>query len=267
MAYRELLHTALEVVNDAEALFRDGVGACPSVHKGPRDFATSVDLEIERLIRARLTAETGIEVFGEEHGGFFDQAKMWVVDPIDGTSNYAVGNPMCAILLSLVVESEPVVAVTSHPLLGRRITWAQGQEAKFNEQPVHSIGNRPAALGQLGVSSAVSGSLPPTHRAAAGDLLCQLAHGPFRPRITGSVGTDLAFVAQGVFDGAISLSPHVWDNAAGVALARAAGAVVTDLSGNPWTPQSHGVIAGAPEAHTFLLSTIKQTKSSSSSTF
>ena len=79
-----------------------------------------------------------------------------------------------------------------------------------------------------------------------------------RPRISGSVGVDLAFVALGIYQAAVSFSPHIWDNAAGVLLARSAGAVVTDTEGGPWTLDSTGAIVGTPAAHATVLSTMLQ---------
>jgi len=77
-----------------------------------------------------------------------------------------------------------------------------------------------------------------------------------RPRITGSVGIDLAYTAAGIFGGAVSFSPNIWDNAAGIFLCQAAGATVTDLYGNPWDHTSRGAIVGTARAHETILTTL-----------
>lgn len=80
-----------------------------------------------------------------------------------------------------------------------------------------------------------------------------------RPRMTGSVGIDSAFVAQGVFDGAVNFSPHPWDNATGALLVTAAGGVATDPEGNPWTAHSSGLVVGTSQVHAAILDSIERT--------
>ena len=71
--------------------------------------------------------------------------------------------------------------------------------------------------------------------------------------MTGSVGVDSAFVAQGVFDGVVNFSPHPWDNAAGALLIKAAGGIATDPEGNDWAPGARGLVAGTPQVHATIL--------------
>jgi myo-inositol-1(or 4)-monophosphatase len=73
----------------------------------------------------------------------------------------------------------------------------------------------------------------------------------------GSTGIDMAYTAAGALGGAISFGHHIWDHAAGVALVRAAGGVVTDLQGDPWTPASRSALAGVPGVHAELLEIVK----------
>lgn len=258
MDLRGYLEVAEKVTDEAEAMFVAGLGASPAEIKAAGDFATQVDLEVEATVRHLLRESTGIGVFGEEAGGDYDESAVWVVDPIDGTSNYAAGNPMCAILISLIIDGQPRVAVTSIPLLNRRLTAIDGEPVFVNgrEQPL--LTNRPPLVTQVGFSSVSSPHASGHPQGYRLDLLSRLATGPLRPRITGSVGIDLAFTAQGIFDAAVSFSPYMWDNAAGVALVRAAGGVVTDIDGAEWTPTSTGVVAGTPQAHEFIMGTMNE---------
>jgi myo-inositol-1(or 4)-monophosphatase len=75
----------------------------------------------------------------------------------------------------------------------------------------------------------------------------------------GSTGIDLVYVADGILGGAISFGGYVWDHAAGVALVRAAGGIVTTLAGEPWTPASRSVLAGAPGVHAEILEILRST--------
>ncbi|MGD7000939.1 inositol monophosphatase family protein [Corynebacterium halotolerans] len=254
----ELLKVAETVVAEAERMFIGGLGADPFELKAEGDFATEVDLKIETHLRRRLTELTAIPVFGEEAGGQKRQPMVWVVDPIDGTANYAAGNPMCSILVSLLVDGQPVVAVTAIPLLGRRLSAHEGSPLFLNGQPATPLRDRDKRVAQIGFSSVGSPLNSQFPSLVRQGLLSRLAETYLRPRITGSVGVDLAFTAQGIFGGAVSFSPHVWDNAAGVMLVRAAGGVVTDTEGRPWTPESAGVVAGNAQAHADILSTMDE---------
>lgn len=256
MDARELLSIAEATIDDAEAMFLAGVGAEPSKLKEPGDFATEIDLSIESHLRQMLTQFTGIPVIGEESGGDYSHQAVWIVDPIDGTTNFAAGNPMCSILVSLLVEGQPVAAVTSIPSLGRRLTAFQGSPLSVNGRPVAALRENDPLIAQVGLSS-ISAEQDSSYSSDLRQrVLAELSESYLRPRITGSVGVDLAFTAQGIFSGAISFSPHVWDNAAGILLVRAAGGVVTDVEGQEWTPDAVGVVAGTPQAHATIMSTM-----------
>lgn len=254
-----MLAVAVDAVKAAEEVFLDRIGAPPSVAKGEHDFATQADLDIESLLRVRLAA-TGIPVLGEEGGGDVHAERTWVVDPIDGTANYSVGNPMAAILVSLLVHGQPVVAVTSIPVVGRRLAVTEGGPITVNGEEITPDPNPDAIPAQVGFSSVASPSGSEFTSHFRQNLLAELASTFLRPRITGSVGVDLAFAATGTFGGALSLSPHPWDNAAGVLLARAAGRRVTDIHGEEWTPDSRGGVAGAPASHEAILTTIARVR-------
>ena len=229
------------------------LGAAPALYKGPGDFATEADLAVERILREELTGATGIEVYGEERGGEFHPEACWVVDPIDGTSNYSSGNPNCAILVSLVLDGQPVVAVTDAPLLGMRLTAVEGGPVLLGGETLPPVGQETAAAEQVGIGSIASDDrqrFPKDLRLA---LAGTLAETNLRPRISGSVGVDLAFVAQGIYQAAVSFSPYIWDNAAGVLLARCAGARATAADGTEWEPGKAGAIVGTQNAHERVL--------------
>lgn len=253
MNLTDLLAIAHAVIDDAEAMFLAGGGRDRIHSKGGGDFATHTDLEIERHLRDMLTLLTGISVYGEELGGRDESAPQWVIDPIDGTSNFAAGNPMSAILLSLVVDQQPVLAIASLPSLRYRLHAVEGGPLYVNGK-LHSpqtVDN--PILVQLGFGSIASPTDSRFPTQLRHDLLGELIDQFPRLRITGSVGVDLAFVALGIFGGAVTFSPHLWDNAAGVLLVRAAGGTVTGLDGQPWSGTSRGVVAGHPDVHRIIL--------------
>ncbi|EFK53655.1 inositol monophosphatase family protein [Corynebacterium genitalium] len=253
----EYLRIAEDAADKARRMFTEGLGAAPALHKGGGDYATEIDLQIESMLREQLAYTTGISVLGEEEGGVLRSDASWVVDPIDGTANFASGNPNCAVLISLVVDNQPVLSVTDIPLLDMRLTAREGSHVWLNDRQLPRLTDTPIVSNQVGVGAVGSDDtnrIPPDSRLR---LVKELERTNMRPRISGSVGIDLAFVAQGIYEAAVSFSPHPWDNAAGVLLTRCAGAVVTDIDGQPWTLDSIGVIAGSPGAHERVLSTIK----------
>ncbi|WP_165242520.1 inositol monophosphatase family protein [Corynebacterium lizhenjunii] len=248
-----LLAVAEAAVDEVEPLFIQGLGAPPAQQKSGGGFVTQVDWAIEQRLRTALTQFTGIAVYGEEFGGNLCQDTVWVVDPIDGTANYSAGNPLCGILVSLLHRGQPVVAVASFPLLGRRVAAAEGGVLRS-----HGAVAPASATTQGGVAAAsairhvgCSTHLSPQNYA-------NLLSTGLRPRMTGSVGVDTAFVAQGVFAGAVNYSAHPWDNAAGALLVRAAGGTATDPEGRQWTAASAGLVVGTPEVHATLLAALQE---------
>ena len=146
MALDEPIWTALvaeaaAILDDAAKPFVEGHRADSAVQKKGNDFATEVDLAIERQVVDALNAETGIEVHGEEFGGAdVDSPLVWVLDPIDGTFNYAAGSPMAAILLGLVRDGEPVAGLTWVPFTGERFTGIVGQPVAQQRRRATAVG-------------------------------------------------------------------------------------------------------------------------------
>ncbi|QKT07533.1 inositol monophosphatase [Gordonia sp. X0973] len=253
-----LAAAAAAVLDAACPRFRAGLGAPSVVAKGGHDFATQVDLDLERFISDELTSRTGLPCHGEEFGGPpAGEGLVWVVDPIDGTFNYSGGNPMTGILVGLCADGVPVLGLTWLPLLDRRYVGYAGGGLRVNGESVGRLAPvalREAAIGFGGFNQTGGGPYPGVKRIA---VLSELSSRASRLRISGSTGVDLAFTAAGTYSGAISFSRYAWDNAAGTALVRAAGGIVTDLAGNPWTVASPSVVAAAPGVHGELLDLIE----------
>jgi myo-inositol-1(or 4)-monophosphatase len=255
-----LVRQASDILDDAVEPFLAGHRADSAVRKKGNDFATEVDLAIERQVVDALVARTGIEVHGEEYGGAdVDSPWVWVLDPVDGTFNYAAGSPMAGILLGLLRDGEPVAGLTWLPFTGQRYTAVAGGPLMKNGEPQPKLapGELADALVGAGSFSADSrGRFPGRYRVALLENLSRLSS---RLRMHGSTGIDLAFVADGILGAAISFGSHVWDHAAGVVLVRAAGGVVTDLAGERWTPASRSALAAAPGVHEEILEILRST--------
>ncbi|WP_370333409.1 inositol monophosphatase [Mycolicibacterium hippocampi] len=253
-----LLATAAEVLDAASTQFIAGHRADSAVAKKGNDFATEVDLAIERRVVAELTRLTGIGVHGEEFGGEpLDSDLVWVLDPIDGTFNYAAGLPTAAMLLGLLAGGEPVLGLTWLPFTSQRYTAMVGEPVRCNGEVLQALApselsDSVVGIGTFNIDS--HGRYPGRYRMA---VLEGLSRECSRLRMHGATGIDLAYVAAGVLGGAISFGHHVWDHAAGVALVRAAGGVVTDLAGRPWTVSSPSALMAAPGVHEQMLEIVR----------
>ena len=253
-----LIATAAAILDEASGPFVEGRGAPSAVQKKGNDFATEVDLAIERQVVEALQSATGIGVHGEEFGGApLDSHLVWVLDPIDGTFNYAAGSPMAAILLGLVRDGEPVAGLTWLPFTGDRYTGVVGKSLWRNgiEQPrLQAVDLGDTIVGATTFNVDSRGRVPGRYRLA---VIENLSRRCSRMRMHGATGVDLAYTAAGILGGAISFSGHVWDHAAGVALVQAAGGVVTDLFGAPWTVDCPSALVGSPGTHGQLLELIR----------
>ncbi|WP_067829437.1 inositol monophosphatase family protein [Nocardia inohanensis] len=260
MDLAELLTIASDVLDAAAPRFVEGIGAPSAVQKGRNDFATALDLELERFVSEQLARRTGIPVHGEEFGGpQLTSGIAWVLDPIDGTFNYSQGHPLCGMLLALVRDGVPVLGLTWLPMMGQRYAAVAGGPVFLNGKPLPplesgKLSDSMIAFGSFNIDGA--GRIPGIFRF---NLLGALSRLSGRLRMHGSTGIDLAYTASGVLGGAVVYGHHPWDNAAGVALVRAAGGVVTDLLGQDWTIESGSVLAAAPGVHEELLDMITVT--------
>lgn len=249
-----LVSEAAAILDKAAKPFVSGHGADSAVKKEGNDFATEVDLAIERQVVEALKSTTGIGVHGEEFGGAdVDSPLVWVLDPIDGTFNYAAGLPTAGILLALVRDGEPVAGLTWLPFTDQKFTAVVGKPLYVNgvaRPPLKRAAVADSVIGTGTFDVDSRGRYPGRFRLA---IVEQLSRQCSRMRMHGAIGLDLAYTAAGILGGAITFGGHVWDHAAGVALVRAAGGVVTDLAGDDWTTESKSALAGVPGVHAELL--------------
>jgi myo-inositol-1(or 4)-monophosphatase len=254
-----LVVEASAILDAAAEPFIAGHGADSAVSKRGDDFATQVDLEIERQVVDALVKTTGIEVHGEEFGGAeLDSPWVWVLDPIDGTFNYAAGSPMAAILLGLLHDGDPVAGLTWLPFTGERYVAVSGGPLMKNgvpQPPLATVELTDSVIGVGTFNADSRGRFPGRYRMA---VLEELSRVSSRLRMHGATGIDLAYVADGILGGAISFGDHAWDHAAGVALVRAAGGIVTNLAGEQWSPDSRSALAAAPGVHAQILEILRR---------
>lgn len=230
-------------------------------HKGDRDLVTDIDLAIQHEIDDFLSKTTpDIELLAEESAQQPDIATtewLWVLDPIDGTSNFAHGLPLCSVSLALLHHGSAVVAVTHAPLMGRTYHAVQGNGAYLNGQSItvsrtRRLNEAIVSLGDYAVGP--DAALANRQRLALTADLVPLVE---RIRMVGAATLDLAFVAEGALDACVMMSNKPWDTAAGALIAREAGAIVTDARGDSHTYHADSIIAVTPAISDELATAIK----------
>jgi len=241
-----LLLAAERAVDEGVLLLRRGRAHVGRLYaKGDRDFATDVDVHVERAIRRYLReAAPGIGFVGEEEGGDASAAApRWVLDLIDGTINFARDSPLCAISLALVVDGQPVVGIVDAPFLGERFSARADGGAWCNGRPISVFdpGAMPEAI--VGVSDFKVGVGAAEENAVHLALIAALARRCLRVRMHGSAALDLAWLASGRLNATAMLSNLPWDVTAGLLLVREAGGRVFDFDGSPHDARSRYTLA------------------------
>ena len=244
---------------EAEELRSSAIGTVTA--KGDRDMVTEVDLAVERTVReylAEVTPEIGF--LGEEEGetSGAGAGRYWALDPIDGTANFAHGLPLFAISLGLVDGQTSVLGVIDVPLMAERYCGYDGGGATLNGAPLRRSGAADLASAIISIGDYAVGVGAESRNRARFELTALLAGQAQRIRMVGSAAIDLAWVAAGRLDGSIMLSNKPWDTAAGIVVAREAGAFVCDLNGSPHSLTSSETISGSMLIRDHLLAIVRQ---------
>jgi myo-inositol-1(or 4)-monophosphatase len=225
--------------------------------KGHHDFVTDVDHTAERRIRDDLlAAEPESRVLGEELSpdGASVDGLVWVVDPLDGTTNFLHGYPWWSVSIAAVLDGEILAGCVFNVPTHRRYTaWKGGGSwCGPDRLAVSTVTDPGHALLGTGFPFKTPDDIP-----AYLDQLRRILPATAGVRRAGSAAIDLATVAAGQFDGFWELTLAPWDKAAGIILIREAGGVVTDLEGKPARAEHGGVVAGNPRMHEWLMEQVK----------
>ena len=239
------LEAARSVVRDAAELalsLRPAPGGPSGTLKGRQDYLTEADGAVEALVSRRiqeLFPEDGFQ--GEENGTTRQGRFRWVVDPIDGTSNYARGRDRWCVSLGLLEGDEPVAGVIEAPALGEVFTASKGKGAFLNGKPIKAspITNTQEAMIEMGWSSRVPAETFNEKIAAI------MALGAM-PRSGGSGALALADVACGRSDGYLEIVIQLWDVAAALAILAESGAAVSPFLQTGGLTGGATILAAAP---------------------
>lgn len=225
--------------------------------KGPSDFVSAADRRAEEIIRNELTkARPGYGLLMEESGEVEgdDGQHRWIVDPLDGTTNFLHGIPLFAISIALERQGQIVAGVIFNPVMDELYTCERGRGVFMNDRRLR-VATRNALPDCL-----IGTGLPFLGRGDHGRALKELRH--VMPEVAGirrcgAAALDLAFVASGRLDGFWEHDLNAWDMAAGLLMVREAGGFVCDVNGKDTMLESGSIVAGNEFVRAQLLKLLK----------
>jgi myo-inositol-1(or 4)-monophosphatase len=263
---QRFLEVALECVDEAGRRLRTASGETKRIElKGAIDLVTETDREIERWIVARLTrAFPDHVIVAEEATADSSPAKaregqyVWYLDPLDGTTNFAHGYPQFCVSLALARGAELLLGFVHDPMRGERFQARRGAGATLNGETI-----RVSATERL--DSALVGTGFPYDRRTRADVYLRFMKEVMTRaqgiRRAGSAALDLCALASGRLDGFWEAKLRPWDTAAGVLIAREAGAKITDFAGREFDLYGEEILASNGRIHAEMVEALKQAES------
>jgi len=220
--------------------------------EGINNLVTEVDHKSEDAIFAVIREQFPDHYLLSEEAGEFakDSNYKWIIDPIDGTVNYANGIPICCVSIGLEKEGKMIMGAVFNPFSNEFFFAEAGQGATLNDKSIH-VGNQ----SDLFKSCLVTG-FPYTYLDLPNgplEAFSKLIHKGVPVRRLGSAALDLCWVAAGRFDGFYEHKLNAWDSAAGFLIVEEAGGKVTDFQGNYYNPYQPGIVATNGKIHEQLL--------------
>ncbi|MBW1988946.1 MAG: inositol monophosphatase [Deltaproteobacteria bacterium] len=248
--------TALSAAREAGGILMDRLGKARVVRqKGAIDLVTEADLASEKAILERITgAFPDHAVLAEEKGSMAKESPYtWIVDPLDGTTNYAHRIPLFTISIAFAREADILFGLVYNPAMDELFRAEKGKGAFLNDEPITVSG-----VGELSNSLLVTGF--PYNLATMLDELVErfgrcLAASQGVRRL-GSAALDLCYVACGRFEGFWEQNLHPWDTAAGTLIVEEAGGRVTTFDKGPYTPYEKQILATNGRIHDMLSSVL-----------
>jgi myo-inositol-1(or 4)-monophosphatase len=229
--------------------------------KGQADYLTEIDTSSEAVIQRELTAALhddfpDLRVLGEEswRDEPLPRDLAFVVDPLDGTTNFLHGIPAYSVSIAAIHETEPILALVLDIPHGEMFTAVRGFGARLNGTPIRvsQIADPEKAL--IGTGFPFGENADAVRYARQFVPIAGTTSGIRR---VGSAAIDLAWIAAGRYDAFWELHLSPWDIAAGVLLVREAGGLITGIDGTPATIETAPLVAGNPTMHAWLLDVLR----------
>lgn len=233
----------------------DRVEALHIDEKGRNDFATEIDHRAEQeIIRTLLGAYPDHSIIAEESGVHAGNEFTWIIDPLDGTTNFIHGFPQFAVSIALTRRGKIEQGVVYDPLRQEMFTASRGAGAMLNNRRIR-------VSKQTGLKGALLGTGFPfkqqNHLEPYLNMFRALFLDTAGIRRAGAAALDLAYVAAGRFDGFWEIGLREWDMAAGILLIQEAGGIVSDLRGSDNYLRSGNIVAASPRLHGHLIEALQ----------
>ena len=249
-----IINIALRAAREASALIVQAYARPDRIRvfeKGDNDFVTDVDRQVEDVLIQGLRKAYPDHSFLAEEGGSIegkDKDTVWIIDPIDGTRNFVMGIPHCAISMACVQRGKLQHALIVDPVKNEEFSASKGSGAQLNGTRIR-VGTRARLEG--GVISLGCAGL--RNYDGMLDLQKKLGSVAGGLRMSGSTALDLAWAAAGRLDAGWTSGVSPWDSAAGILLVQEAGGLVSDIKGNPDCLHSSDLVFGNPKCFKSLL--------------
>ncbi len=227
--------------------------------KSRHDFVSQVDRDAQhRIIQVIKKAYPDHAILAEEQDihELDPNALTWIIDPLDGTTNYLRGIPQFAVSIAFMEKGLITHGVIFDPLKDELFSASRGQGAQFNRQRLKFKKAKPIEQCLIGTGIPFGGNT--TYLDAYLGMLKDICPQVSGIRRMGAASLDLAYVAAGRLDGFWEIGLKPWDMAAGILMIEEAGGYVTDFHGKADFLESGNVICGSPKIHPILLEIIKK---------
>jgi myo-inositol-1(or 4)-monophosphatase len=262
---RRMLETAVDAARLAGRRAMKEIKNITVSVKGPDQLVTQADIMCQKIIVDRIKKtfpDDGFIAEEEQGGGLFKQfpkgksKTWWVIDPIDGTTNFAKGMLLFSVSIAAMFEGQPVIGVIYDPATDSMFTGIKGGPAQLNGKTITTSNDGFDKFSSVGTDSFFDYGVPKWAIA-----LMEKA----RSRTLGSSCLQLAYLAKGSLIGIVFVRPKIWDIASGVVIAESAGAIVSDWKGNKLFPidcekyegQEMATVAGNKKVYEEMLKLLK----------
>ncbi len=225
--------------------------------KGPGDFVSTADHKAEDIIFTELSRARPDYCYQMEERGVIegaDKSHRWIVDPLDGTTNFLHGIPLFCISIGLEREGEMVAGVIYNPIMEEMFSAEKGRGAFLNDQRRLQVAAR-KDLSDAVITTGIPHRGRSGHERFSRETAAVMAQCSGIRR-TGSAALDMAWLAAGRFDGYWKHGLSPWDLAAGIVIIREAGGFVSDMAGGSDIIETGSIIAGNPHVHKALASVL-----------
>lgn len=252
-----MLNTAVKAARRAGAIINrasNDLDALTIRSKQHNDFVSEVDQAAEKaIIDTLLTAYPKHAILAEESGATGDSEYQWIIDPLDGTTNFLHGLPQYAVSIALLHKDQLEQAVVYDPTRNELFTASKGSGAFLNDRRIRVSKRIKLADSLIGTGFPYRDF---THLDAYMGMFRDLVQKSSGLRRPGSAALDLAWLAAGRIDGFFEIGLNPWDIAAGCLLIKEAGGLVSDLGGDDGYLESGHIVAGTPKVFVQLLQVI-----------